>query len=341
MNEEVTNYTLHGKNIVHMTKDKGNQHDSLHFFYDASNKPAIVEFNGTKYAYVHNLQGDIVAILDSTGTAVVQYKYDAWGRQISCTFAAGNDNAEALSILNPFRYRGYVYDEETGLYYLRSRYYSAVLTRFLNTDTYIKPAYNLYRYCSPNPIALSDPDGTDEFWTIMLDEAMVNRSFLSGFSLSYIAPMYQGNTSGVWDPNSTWARVATYNEKWINSDYNYGYQTPAHNQTQPNQSHDKMREVRNKGQAGESAVGYPKNTKHIPSLTDTAAYRVPDIWTDSFLGEVKNYTRPVRLTPQIIDEILFADQEGVPFILFTDAPLAPSLKQLYDHNVFILRNIYK
>ena len=66
-----------------------------------------------------HLQGDIVAILDSNGTAVVQYKYDAWGRQIDCTFETGNDETEALSTLNPFRYRGYVYDEETGLYYLR------------------------------------------------------------------------------------------------------------------------------------------------------------------------------------------------------------------------------
>jgi YD repeat-containing protein len=57
--------------------------NSLHFFYDASNKPAIVDFNGTKYAYVHNLQGDIVAILDSNGSVVVQYKYDAWGRIIN------------------------------------------------------------------------------------------------------------------------------------------------------------------------------------------------------------------------------------------------------------------
>ena len=77
-NAVVTNYTLHGKNIVHMTQGS----NIPHFFYDASNKPAIVEYNGTKYAYVHNLQGDIVAILDSNGTAVVQYQYDAWDKQI-------------------------------------------------------------------------------------------------------------------------------------------------------------------------------------------------------------------------------------------------------------------
>ena len=140
-NEVVTNYTLHGKNIVHMTQGSNN----LHFFYDASNKPAIVEYNGTKYAYVHNLQGDIVAILDSNGTAVVQYKYDAWGRQIGCDVEAGNSNATALSTLNPFRYRGYVYDEETGLYYLRSRYFAPNWCRFINADAEIIEK-NLFTY---------------------------------------------------------------------------------------------------------------------------------------------------------------------------------------------------
>ena len=130
VNGVITDYTLHGKNIVHLTQGD----NELHFFYDASNKPAIVDFNGTKYAYVHNLQGDIVAILDSNGSKVVEYKYDAWERQIGCDVAAGNSNAAALSTLNPFRYRGYVYDEETGLYYLRSRYYNPVLCRFNTVD---------------------------------------------------------------------------------------------------------------------------------------------------------------------------------------------------------------
>ncbi len=70
VNGVVTNYTLHGKNIVHMTQGS----NDLHFFYDAQGKPAIVVFNGTPYSYVKNLQGDIVAILDSNGTAVVEYK---------------------------------------------------------------------------------------------------------------------------------------------------------------------------------------------------------------------------------------------------------------------------
>lgn len=116
VNWVVTKYTLHSKNVVHMTQSSNN----LHFFYDAQNKPAVVVYNDIPYSYIKNLQGDIVAILDSTGTAVVNYVYDAWGRPISKT----GSMAGTLGTVQPFRYRGYVYDEETGLYYLRSRYYN-------------------------------------------------------------------------------------------------------------------------------------------------------------------------------------------------------------------------
>ena len=75
----VTDYTLHGKNVVHLT----NGTNSLHFYYDAQNRPAVVEYNWVPYAYVHNLQGDIIAIVDSAGTKVVEYKYDAWGKPIA------------------------------------------------------------------------------------------------------------------------------------------------------------------------------------------------------------------------------------------------------------------
>ena len=83
------------------------------------------------------------------------------GRQIDCTFEAGNDEAEALSTLNPFRYRGYVYDEETGLYYLRSRYYNPCQSRFINADCLISGS-NLYAYCSNRPVYMSDSSGLEE-----------------------------------------------------------------------------------------------------------------------------------------------------------------------------------
>ncbi len=152
----VTDYTLHGKLITHLTRGS----DEMHFFYDAQSRPAMVEFNGALYSYVHNLQGDVVGILDNAGSLVVEYKYDAWGKPIlvrTLTTAY-----EALAELNPFRYRGYVFDEETRLYYLRSRYYNPVQKRFINLDNIIKGIslfINMFSYCANNPVSYVDPDG--------------------------------------------------------------------------------------------------------------------------------------------------------------------------------------
>lgn len=113
-----TKYSMHGRNLVHLT----NGSDSLHFFYDAQNKPAIVEFNGAAYAYLYNQQDNIIGLVDKAGVQVVSYSYDAWGQIINTTGSLAN----TLGKLNPFKYRGYIYDEETGLYYLRSRYYNRI-----------------------------------------------------------------------------------------------------------------------------------------------------------------------------------------------------------------------
>ena len=72
--------------------------------------------------------------------------------------------------LNPFRYRGYCYDVETGLYYLSSRYYDPVVGRFINTDGIVSgvggdiKGYNLYAYCMNDPINMSDEDGNWPKW---------------------------------------------------------------------------------------------------------------------------------------------------------------------------------
>ena len=150
VNGVATKYTLHGKNVVHMTSGT----DELHFFYDAQNRPAVVVYNGTAYAYVKSLQGDIVAILDENGNTVVSYGYDAWGSPLWCT----GELAETLGKVQLFRYRGYVFDEETGLYYLRSRYYNPGWGRFVNADGAIIQK-NLFAYCSNGPIVGYDPSG--------------------------------------------------------------------------------------------------------------------------------------------------------------------------------------
>ena len=167
VNGVATKYTLHGKNVVHMTHGA----DELHFFYDAQNRPAVVVYNGTAYAYVKSLQGDIVAILDENGNAVVSYGYDAWGAPLWCT----GELAETLGKVQPFRYRGYVFDEETELYYNQSRFYNPSIARFVAADTTgvltasLKSLTekNLFAYCDNNPVMRKDIDGA--FWDTFFD----------------------------------------------------------------------------------------------------------------------------------------------------------------------------
>ena len=109
------------------------------------------KYNGQKYVYRKNLQGDIVAILDECGCTRGTYEYDAWGNII---WQGGSE----LLTINPFRYRGYYYDTETGLYYLNSRYYDPETGRFISPDSldYLEPetcnGLNLYAYCGNNPV---------------------------------------------------------------------------------------------------------------------------------------------------------------------------------------------
>ena len=134
---------------------------TLTFSYDASGRPLTLDYSGTTYYYVTNLQGDVTAILSSSGTAVVQYTYDAWGNPLSTT----GSMASTLGTLNPLRYRGYVYDTETGFYYLQSRCYDPQIGRFINADALVSTGQgllgnNMFAYCLNNSVAYSDSGGT-------------------------------------------------------------------------------------------------------------------------------------------------------------------------------------
>ena len=149
-----TKYYTAGDQILRM--EKGD--DALDFLYDEAGAVFGVLHNGTPYYYVRNGQNDIVALVDQNANIIGQYSYDAWGKPIQVT-----GDAEIVS-LNPFRYRGYVYDEETGLYYLQSRYYDPELGRFLNADAIAGEigtlgSHNVFAYCMNNPVNQVDPSG--------------------------------------------------------------------------------------------------------------------------------------------------------------------------------------
>ena len=158
------NYVYNGSQLSQMTVGS----NTLNFAYDASGIPMMVTYNGTNYYYITNLQGDVMGIVDSTGTLVVNYTYDAWGKPLSIT----GSMASTLGTLNPLRYRGYVYDQETGFYYVSSRYYDPEIGRWINADNRISGVggevlgYNMFTYCMNNPVNMSDPSGNWPIWTI-------------------------------------------------------------------------------------------------------------------------------------------------------------------------------
>ncbi|MBP3923084.1 MAG: DNRLRE domain-containing protein [Ruminiclostridium sp.] len=165
-NTSETSYVVSGTTILSETKGTS----TIYYIYDDKGLPIGIVYNGTTYTYRKNIQGDIIAILDSAGNEVVTYTYNAWGavEDISGSLET------TLGAKNPFRYRGYYYDTETGYYYLNSRYYDPVTGRFLNADTtavlFASPMgltdKNLYAYCDNNPVMRVDVGG--EFWNVII-----------------------------------------------------------------------------------------------------------------------------------------------------------------------------
>ena len=105
--------------------------------YDNEDSVCGIIYNGAAYYFYKNLQGDIIEIANKVGTIVARYTYDAWGKVIAVTDEYGfdvSDNAAHVANANPFRYRGYYYDTEIGMYYLQSRYYDPNVGRFINAD---------------------------------------------------------------------------------------------------------------------------------------------------------------------------------------------------------------
>ena len=140
---------------------------TLWFTYDSNANLFSMVTGGKHYFYQRNLQNDIIALVDESGNTVVNYTYDSWGKVLSIT----GSRKDTIGHLNPFRYRGYYYDKETGMYYLKNRYYDPELRRFISSDAVTTLAAstetlhnrNLYTYCNQNPLTRSDSNGN--LWT--------------------------------------------------------------------------------------------------------------------------------------------------------------------------------
>ncbi len=170
INNIETKYYVEGTDIiVEKTGD-----NVLYFIHNDIDGLVGFKYNEDLYYYVKNNQDDIIGILDNNYNTIAKYSYDSWGNIISITDVNGTDvssNNEHIANINPFRYRSYYYDKETKLYYLNSRYYNPMWGRFINADNVICSnqdilSYNLYAYCSNNPVNLTDPSGEGLFKSI-------------------------------------------------------------------------------------------------------------------------------------------------------------------------------
>ena len=160
--------TLNGKVARETIRTNNTLTAVLDFIYDESGKPFALKYstNGTSfqtYYYVLNLQGDVVKLIHYIPgfeyESVATYEYDAWGNIVS--------SSGRLAEINPLRYRGYYYDNETGFYYLQSRYYDPVNRRFINADGLISSNWsfsglNMFAYCENDPVGRSDPSGIEK-----------------------------------------------------------------------------------------------------------------------------------------------------------------------------------
>ena len=137
--------------------------DDTAYRYDGDGQLSAISYKGSDYYYIRDNLRAITRLVDANGAAVVNYRYDNWGRMLDIT----GSMAESLGKDNPYRYKGYCYDEETGMYYLKSRYYAPEICRFISADDISAMLdspmslwdKNLYVYCDNDPVNKKDDDG--------------------------------------------------------------------------------------------------------------------------------------------------------------------------------------
>ena len=231
-------YYLNGTQIIAETWTLSGIEYLLYYLYDETGSPIGMQYRTSNYAsqvfdayfFEKNVQGDIIGVYNSTGKKIGAYTYDAWGK---CSLSGANGNTiledKVVAFYNPFRYRGYYYDYETGYYYLQTRYYNPEWGRFLNADGYVSTGtgmlgYNMFAYCNNNPVMLADSTGDFPFLilvvavaAIALPSCAVKKAYDSATTAKTLLEMYED----LEDAKKAKQVVANevYN-KSVNPDYN-------------------------------------------------------------------------------------------------------------------------
>ena len=190
-----------------LVSERTGSEKNLWYRYDSAGNVISVTYDSNIYMYIRNVQNDVIALIDRYGNTAVRYTYDSWGRVMSID----GSMKDSLGERNPFRYRGYYYDTETGLYYLKNRYYDPEIRRFISTDSidvlevqndlYDK---NLYAYCDNNPVMRKDGNG--QVWTAAM--ITVGIMAVGGIIGGVIGAVSSAITQDVFTGTINWKSVA-------------------------------------------------------------------------------------------------------------------------------------
>jgi len=312
----------------------------------------------TECILVKNQQGDVEKVIAADGTILAAYTYDAWGNVLT--------SEGSLAAANPIRYRGYYFDTETSLYYLQSRYYDPATGRFINADAQVvaesSVGCNSFTYSLNSPVSMADDEGDLPFFVATAIAGAIigaivggavaaanGKNVWAGIGIGAAAGALIGTGAGMaagaalaGSITATTGGVASGGSALVAAVGTGGFSAgatyiannlaqAANNLAPASQTAaSKMQDVAAKGKAGEALSGLTKNTTHIPSLTGTASYRIPDGLTDTGLAEVKNYSGTLSYTNQLKDFVLYSQDKVIKMHLYTNAHLTGPLQQAVD-----------
>ena len=312
----------------------------------------------TECILVKNQQGDVERVISADGTVLASYTYDAWGNVLT--------SEGSLATANPIRYRGYYFDTETSLYYLQSRYYDPATGRFINADAQVvaesSVGCNSFTYSLNSPVSMADDEGDLPFFVATAIAGAIigaivggavaaanGKNVWAGIGIGAAAGALIGTGAGMaagaalaGSITATTGGVASGGSALVAAVGTGGFSAgatyiannlaqAANNLAPASQTAaSKMQDVAAKGKAGEALSGLTKNTTHIPSLTGTASYRIPDGLTDTVLAEVKNYSGTLSYTNQLKDFVLYSQDKVIKMHLYTNAHLTGPLQQAVD-----------
>lgn len=191
-------------------------------------------YNGNRYYYQRNIQGDITYIYNEDGAIVSRYIYDGYGRcKVLNSSLEEDTNASSIGNKNPFRYRGYYYDVILGLYFLQSRYYDPETGRFISPDSlsildetrHQINGLNLYMYCKDNPIMFVDPSGHSALAIFFIGMFILAFTPIGGLALQVVVSIGSYTVMSIWalgdfmfnNGEGAWADMCSINWNPFNS----------------------------------------------------------------------------------------------------------------------------